>query len=162
MESVTSGKVGRVLDFVAKYESSGYYDIMFGGKRYPEILKMTLAQINAFQEKNPRSSAAGRYQIMGFNMKPYARKAGLDFNKDLFSPENQDKMGIVFLRECGLESWLNGKLSDEKFLDKIAGVWAAFAKSDGSSPYNKVGYNKAGLNPKVSLAALNSIQSTTA
>ena len=102
------------------------------------------------------------YQIMHFNMKPYANKAGLDYNTDLFSPENQDKMGIVFLRECGLESWLNGKLSNAKFLDKIAGVWAAFAKSDGTSPYNKVGLNGAGLNPKVSMAALDGIQSTTA
>lgn len=162
MDSVTTGKVGEVLNFIAKYESAGYYDMMFGGKRYPEILKMTLREINAFQMKNPGSSAAGRYQIMHFNMKAYAQKAGLDFDKDLFSPENQDKMGIVFLRECGLESWLAGKLSNERFLDKIAGVWAAFAKSDGTSPYNKVGLNGVGLNPKVSLAVLNDIQPTTA
>jgi len=162
MDSVTKGRVGEVLNFIAKYESAGYYDMMFGGKRYPEILKMTLREINAFQMKNPGSSAAGRYQIMHFNMKAYAQKAGLDFDKDLFSPENQDKMGIVFLRECGLQSWLAGKLSNERFLDKIAGVWAAFAKSDGTSPYNKVGLNGVGLNPKVSLAVLNDIQPTTA
>jgi peptidoglycan hydrolase-like protein with peptidoglycan-binding domain len=165
MDSVTQGKVGEVLNFVAKYESAGYYDMMFGGKRYPEILKMTLKELNAFQLKNPGSSAAGRYQIMHFNIKPqasYVQKAGLDYEKDLFSPENQDKMGIVFLRECGLEAWLSGKLSNEKFLDRIAGVWAAFADSTGHSRYNKVGLNGVGLNPKVSLAALNGIQNTTA
>jgi peptidoglycan hydrolase-like protein with peptidoglycan-binding domain len=165
MDSVTEGMVGQVLDFVAKYESSGFYDIMFGGKRYPKILEMTLQELYAFtlqHGKRTGSSAAGRYQIMHFNIKPYARKAGLDYNTDLFSPENQDKMGIVFLRECGLDSWLRGKLSNEKFLDKIAMVWAAFAKSDGSSPYNKVGHNGIGLSPKISLAALNDIQNTTA
>ena len=165
IDSVTEGMVGQVLDFVAKYESSGFYDIMFGGKRYPKILEMTLQELYTFglqHGKRTGSSAAGRYQIMHFNIKPYARKAGLDFNKDLFSPENQDKMGIVFLRECGLDSWLRGKLSNEKFLDKIAMVWAAFAKSDGSSPYNKVGQNGIGLSPKISLAALNDIQNTTA
>lgn len=165
MDSETGGKVGAVLDFIAQYESSGYYDIMFGGKRYPKILQMTIQEAHDFalaHGKRTGSSASGRYQIMHFNMRPYSKKAGLDYNTDLFSPENQDKMGIVFLRQCGLESWLKGKLSNEKFLDKIAGVWAAFAKSDGSSPYNKVGHNGLGLSPKVSLAALNDIQNTTA
>ena len=166
MDSVTKGKVGDVLNFIAKYESAGYYDIMNGSKRYPEILKMTIREIEAFGIEHHKlgrgSSASGRYQIMADNMKRYSQAAGLDYNKDLFSPENQDKMGIVFLRECGLESWLAGKLSNELFLDKIAMKWAAFAKSDGTSPYYKVGSNGKGLDPKVSLAALNGIQNTTA
>lgn len=167
MDSVTSGKVGKVLDLIASKESAGYYDMMNGGKRFPEILDMTLAELHQFQERHAnratkRSSAAGRYQIMGFNTANYARKAGLNFKTDKFSPANQDKMGIVFLRECGLEDWLNGKLSNEKFLDKIAGVWAAFADSKGRSPYANDGWNRQGISPKYTLAALDSIQSTTA
>ena len=165
MDAVTKGKVGEVLNLVASKESSGYYDMMFGGKRYPEILSMTLRELHAFQQKHGAragSSAAGRYQIMGFNTFPYAKKAGLNVDKDTFSPENQDKMGIVFLRECGLENWLAGKLSNDAFLDKIAGVWAAFADSKGNSQYAGVGHNKQGISPKVTLAALDNIQNATA
>jgi muramidase (phage lysozyme) len=165
MDSVTSGKVGKVLDLIASKESAGYYDIMFGGRRYPEILNMTLQELQAFATahgKRTGSSASGRYQIMGFNIAPYAQKAGLNFKTDKFSPENQDKMGIIFLRECGLESWLSGKLSNERFLDKIAGVWMAFANSKGISPHAGDGLNKEGIRPQWTLAALDRIQNTTA
>jgi peptidoglycan hydrolase-like protein with peptidoglycan-binding domain len=170
MDSVTKGKVGKVLDLVASKESAGYYDIMNGGKRFPEILDMTFAQLAQFQAKHAnkllkRSSAAGRYQIMGFNIQPknsYVQKAGLDYDKDLFSPENQDKMGIVFLRECGLQSWLTGTISNEAFLDKIARVWMAFADSKGVSPHAGDGYNGQGIGPKWTLSALDRIQNSTA
>jgi peptidoglycan hydrolase-like protein with peptidoglycan-binding domain/muramidase (phage lysozyme) len=170
MDSVTKGKVGKVLDLVASKESAGYYDIMNGGKRFPEILDMTFAQLKQFQDKHAnkalkRSSAAGRYQIMGFNNEPknsYVQKAGLDYNKDLFSPENQDKIGIVFLRECGLQSWLAGTMSNEAFLDKIARIWMAFADSKGVSPHAGDGYNGQGIGPKWTLSALDRIQNSTA
>ena len=165
MDSVTSGKVGKVLDLIASKESAGYYDMMFGGRRYPEIINMTLQELQAFATahgKRTGSSASGRYQIMGRNIAPYAQRAGLNFKTDKFSPENQDKMGIVFLRECGLESWLAGKLSNEGFLDKIAGVWMAFANSKGISPHAGDGLNKEGIRPQWTLAALDRIQNTTA
>lgn len=147
MDSVTKGKVGEVLDLVAGPESKGYYDMMFGGKRDSDILKMTLKDLTQYQLRHSRkygSSAAGRYQIMHFNTLSYARKAGLDPNKDVFSPENQDKMGIVFLREAGLESWLNGKIDDERFLERLSRIWAGVPSPSkgGSSYYGGVGYNK--------------------
>jgi peptidoglycan hydrolase-like protein with peptidoglycan-binding domain len=165
MDAVTQGKVGEVLNLVASKESSGFYDIMFGGKRYPEILSMTLRELHDFQKQHGQrtgSSAAGRYQIMGFNTFPYAKKAGLNVDSDKFSPANQDKMGIVFLRECGLEGWLAGKVSNEAFLDKIAGVWAAFADSKGRSQYAGVGHNKQGVAPGSVLSALDNIQNSAA
>jgi muramidase (phage lysozyme) len=167
MDAVTKGKVGEVLNLIASKESAGFYDIMNGGRRFPEILDMTLAEVHNFQKRHADrvrkiSSAAGRYQIMDFNMFPYGRKAGLNPQTDKFSPANQDKMGIVFLRECGLEAWLNGKMSNEAFLDKISGVWAAFADSKGHSRYAGDGYNKQGVPPKAVLAALDDIQNKTA
>ena len=164
MDAVTKGKVGGILDFVAKYESRGFYDIMNGSKRFPEILKMTLKDLIKFQKNHHKttgnSTAAGRYQIMEFNIIPYARSAGLDLNKDLFNEENQDKMAIVFLREKGLEKWLAGTMSDKAFLEGLSRVWAAIpsVSKGGLSYYDKVGNNKAGMPLDVALNNLQTIK----
>lgn len=167
MDSVTKGKVGEVLDLVAGPESRGHYDMMFGGKRDPDILKMTMKELADYQLRHARkygSSAAGRYQIMHFNTYNYARRAGLDPNKDIFSPENQDKMGIVFLREAGLESWLNGKISDERFLERLSRIWAGVPSPSkgGASYYGGVGLNKheTQLGMKTALNNLSQINAT--
>ena len=164
MDAVTKGKVGEILDFIARYESAGYYDIMNGSKRRPEILKMTLADLTKFQKQYHKetgnSTAAGRYQIMEFNILSYARKAGLDPTKDIFSPENQDKMGIEFLREKGLESWLSGSMSDKGFLEGLSHVWAAIpsVSKGGASFYDKVGNNKSGTTLDLALNTLQDIK----
>lgn len=159
-DAVTKGKIGEVLNFVAAPESRGFYDMMFGSKRKPEILKMTIAEANQFQVawfKRAGSSAMGRYQIMANNTIPYARKAGLDPNKDLFNPENQDKMAIVFLKEKGLDSWLAGQITDSKFLEGLARVWAGLpAPSKGGNSF----YGGVGLNPNKTNINLTSAIST--
>lgn len=169
MDSVTKGKVGEILNLVAGPESRGDYTMMFGGVRDPDILKMTMEQLTDYQLQHARrygSSAAGRYQIMHFNTLKYARKAGLDPKTDMFSPENQDKMGIVFLRECGLERWLSGEMSDEQFLQRLSMVWAGVPSPSkgGNSYYGGVGLNKANTQLKMNtaLAQLDKIGSATA
>lgn len=37
-DSVTKGKIGKFLNLIAGPESGGYYDIMQGGKRVPQLL----------------------------------------------------------------------------------------------------------------------------
>ena len=169
VDSVTTGKVGKLLDFVAGPESSGYYDMMNGGQRKPEILKMTIKQAYDFQiayakaarVTNPKaSSAMGRYQIMHFNTLEYAKKLGLDPNTELFSPENQDKYAIQFMKEKGLDAWLNGKIDDNKFLNGLAKVWAGLPLTTGLSNYHgDSADNKAGISTTVALNSLNDIKS---
>ncbi len=164
-DAVTKGKIGEVLNFVAGPESRGYYDMMFGGTRKPEILKMTMVDANKFQHawgKTAGSSAMGRYQIMHFNTIDYARKAGLDPQKDKFNPENQDKMGIIFLKEKGLDQWLSGKMSDKEFLEGLAQVWAGLPapSKGGNSYYGGVGLNrdKTSVSMKTALNTLSDIK----
>lgn len=164
-DAVTKGKIGEVLNFVAAPESRGYYDMMFGSVRKPEILKMTIADANRFQiawGRQAGSSAMGRYQIMADNTIDYARKAGLDPKTDLFSPENQDKMGIVFLREAGLDAWLAGKKDDVKFLQRLSQIWAGLPSPSkgGNSFYGGVGYNrhKTSVDMKTALNTLQDIK----
>lgn len=167
-DAVTKGKIGEVLNFVAAPESRGFYDMMNGSVRKPEILTMTIRQANQFQRNWRRttgnSSAMGRYQIMGIeptnNTFAYAQKAGLNLDRDLFSPGNQDKMGIIFLREKGLDSWLAGKMSDEQFLEGLAKVWAGLPapSKGGRSFYDKVGNNKAGVDMDYAVNSLQNIR----
>jgi len=169
MDAVTKGRVGEVLNLVAGPESGGDYAKMFGGKSDPDIFKMTMEELTGYQLRHAKkygSSAAGRYQIMHFNTLKYARKAGLDPKTDTFSPANQDKMGIIFLRECGLESWLNDKMTDEQFLERLSRVWAGVPSPSkgGNSYYGGVGLNKATtqLKMQTALNQLDKIGSTTA
>lgn len=168
-DAATTGKVGQVLNLVAGPESRGFYDMMFGGKRHPDILKMTIADANKFQTdwgKQAGSSAMGRYQIMAANTIDYARKAGLNPATDLFDPVNQDKMGIVFLQEKGLDRWLAGQMTDEQFLDGLSRVWAGVPSpsKNGASYYGSVGLNRSQtqLSMDTALASLKNIKEPTA
>ncbi|MBW4576331.1 MAG: glycoside hydrolase family 104 protein [Aphanothece sp. CMT-3BRIN-NPC111] len=67
------------------------------------------------------STAAGRYQMMGFNWDKLAPKLGL---KD-FSPESQDKMALYFIQQKGaMPDLLAGRF--EKAACKVGGIWASF------------------------------------
>ncbi len=139
--------------------------MMFGGTRKPEILKMTIADAHKFQlawGKEAGSTAMGRYQIMEFNTLVYAQRVGLNPQRDKFNPENQDKMGIYFLKEKGLDQWLAGKMSDKDFLEGLARVWAGLPapSTGGNSYYGGVGLNrkKTSIDMKTALNALSNIK----
>jgi peptidoglycan hydrolase-like protein with peptidoglycan-binding domain/lysophospholipase L1-like esterase len=162
--AVTKGKIGKLLDLIAKPESGGHYDIMMGGTRNPKILKMTIAELlqyqRAYKAGGHETAAAGRYQFMPETLKNVARRIGLDFNKDVFDPETQDKLAIDLLREKGLGDWLNGSMSDSDFMDRLAQVWAGLPSPSkgGASWYDKVGSNKAGMTVAAVQNTLNDIK----
>ena len=87
---------------------------------------------------------------------------GLNPQRDKFNPENQDKMGIYFLKEKGLDQWLAGKMSDKDFLEGLARVWAGLPapSKDGNSYYGDVGLNrkKTSVDMKTALNALSNIK----
>lgn len=162
-DAVTTGKVGEILNLIARVESGGYYDVMNGMKRYPDILKMTLSELLKFQARytGGTSSAAGRYQYVPDTLVWMGRKMGVDFNQQKFDPEFQDKLAIFDMRtRCQLDGWLDNKVSDTVFLTKLAGVWAGLPNpSTGLSTYNNVLNNKNGISTKVALNNLNDIKS---
>lgn len=167
-DSVTKGKLGKLLNFISAKESGGHYDIMMGGRRHPEILDMTIAELLSFQSnynkgKKNHTAAAGRYQYMPDTLRNYARRMGVDINKQKFSPEFQDKLAIYTMRyQCRLDGWLDGKVPDGEFLDLISAVWAAIPKTSGLSTYHNVGGNRAGMTANYALGTLQDIRSATA
>jgi peptidoglycan hydrolase-like protein with peptidoglycan-binding domain len=153
----TKGKIGQVLDLIAGPESRGHYDIMFGSRRHPEILDMTITELFKFQRDYKRgnitgkpmeTAASGRYQFMPNTLAECVVGLGMNPNKEKFSPENQDKLIIYRLRSIRrLDDWLSGKISNEQFMDNLAMEFASFPapSKGGRSWYDKVGSNKAGI-----------------
>ena len=153
-----------VLDLIAGPESGGRYDAVYPGKRRPEILNMTLDELAADQRERGRftgSSASGRYQYIRKTLSSVARQMGLDTSKEKFTPKLQDEIAIFHLRaNHGLDRWLSGSMSNEQFLNRLAGTWAGIPKTNGRSAYAGVLDNKAGIGAQAALQGLNDIRGT--
>ena len=161
MDSATSGKVGDLLDFIARYESNGDYNIMVGGKR-GNLTGMTVGNVLDMQKnmiaKGHESTAVGRYQYIRKTLAGTAAQMGMDVDSTKFDEKTQDALAIQTLRTIGLENWLDGKLDDGAFLNKVARVWASVPTTSGGSYYAGVGSNKAGVKSDVALNTLQDIR----
>ena len=86
---------------------------------------------------------------------------GIDINTTKYTPETQDKIAIYHLRlSHGLDNWLAGRMSNEDFLNKLAGTWAGIPNMSGVSTHAGVLDNAAGTSTQVALAKLGTIQGT--
>jgi peptidoglycan hydrolase-like protein with peptidoglycan-binding domain/lysophospholipase L1-like esterase len=161
MDSATSGKVGDLLNFIARYESGGDYNIMVGGKR-GNLTGMTVGDVLNMQKdmiaKGHESTAVGRYQYIRKTLAGTASQLGINLDSTKFDEKTQDALAIQTLRTIGLESWLDGKLDDGAFLNKVARVWASVPTTSGGSYYSGVGSNKAGIKTDVALNTLQDIR----
>ena len=165
-DSVTQGKVGDILNFIARYESRGNYNIVLGGKTVPELTKMTLNQIFDYQRQmvqgGSESSAVGRYQYIRKTLVNTAAQMGLNPATTVFNQQTQDAIATYTLRSIGLDKWLNGQMTDEDFLNRVAKIWAGIPTTAGVSAYQGVGSNKAGTSSQNALTALQNIKTGTA
>jgi peptidoglycan hydrolase-like protein with peptidoglycan-binding domain len=162
MDSATSGKVGDLLNFIARYESGGDYNIMVGGKR-GNLTSMTVGDVLNMQKdmisRGHESTAVGRYQYIRKTLAGTAAQMGMDVDSTKFNEKTQDALAIQTLRTVGLESWLDGKLDDGAFLNKVARIWASVPTTSGGSYYSGVGSNRAGTRTDVALNTLQDIRS---
>ena len=155
-----------ILDFIAKHESRGDYDVVWGGidrkDRPPkQITRMTIREVLAWQDEiDPHymSEAAGRYQILEDTLRGLYRSAGLSLD-DYFNEANQDALAIALMRRRGYRDWLDGKISTAKFANSLAKEWASLpvvsGPKAGRSYYdNDAAGNKSLTSVKAFLAAL--------
>ena len=161
--------VKALLDFIAKPESGGDYDIVYGGiakKDRPKqrLTTMTIAQVLEWQDsidaKYP-SEAAGRYQIMEDTLRPLPPAAGL-LPSDLFHAENQDRLAIVLLKRRGLDKYLAGTMSAEEFANSLAREWASLpvvsGPKKGRSFYAGDGLNKSHVSVDAFMAVVRAVK----
>lgn len=162
-----------LLDFIARYESRGNYNIVWGGikkqHRPPKPLTtLTVGEVLAWQDSiDPfyMSEALGRYQIMEDTLRGMYRSAGVSLD-DLFNENTQDRLGLHLLRRRGLDDYLEGKISTEKFAQAISKEWASMPciikdkkgrPANGQSYYAGDGLNSAHVSRKDFLEAVESI-----
>jgi len=83
--------------------AEGGYDSMYPSEKYPQMLNMTMTELVQFQKMKLRdgraSAAVGAYQFL--YPEQYVTLAGLTMN-DKFTPENQDKLALAFLKARGV------------------------------------------------------------
>ena len=101
-----------ISELISLGESSGNYDITFGGNKYqsPEsfsggkkLTEMTLSEVMAFQ--NQRNStvrntgAVGKYQFISSTLKALVQQSGMNPNTTKFTPEVQEQLQSLLLRQ---------------------------------------------------------------
>jgi hypothetical protein len=87
---------------------------------------------------------------------------GLNPATTVFNQQTQDAIATYTLRSIGLDKWLNGQMTDEDFLNRVAKIWAGIPTTAGVSAYQGVGSNKAGTSSQNALTALQNIKTGTA
>ena len=149
--SVTGGKEGELLDFIASKESGGAggYAAVYGVGANPDILNMTVAEVMQYQDEliadGQKSSAMGRYQFIKNTLSEEAAAAGVDINKEVFSPHFQDALILHRLRRIrGLDKFMSGEMDKNQFGEELAKEFASMPQpSTGKSRYAGVAGNKA-------------------
>ena len=149
--SVTGGKEGELLDFIASKESGGAggYAAVYGVGPNPDILNMTVAEVMQYQDEliadGQKSSAMGRYQFIKSTLSEEAAAAGVDINKEVFSPHFQDALILHRLRRIrGLDKFMSGEMDKNQFGEELAKEFASMPQpSTGKSRYAGVAGNKA-------------------
>ena len=158
-----------LLDFIAKPESGGDYNIVWGGIKRKDkppkpLVVMTIQEVLDWQDRiDPHymSEAAGRYQIMEDTLRGLYKSAGLTA-KSLFNEDNQDKLATQLLRRRGLEQYMSGQISANKFANSLAKEWASLpvvtGPKIGRSYYSGDGLNKSHVSVSDFVAAVQGIR----
>lgn len=130
------GKWSPLLSLIASKESGGNYEAMAPGTVLRGATKMTIAEV-----ARRATGAVGKYQQLPQYLVNRAKAAGLDPNKDLYNPTNQDliaaKVNIGMNR--GGNSWLSGKMKTEDFMQGLSQEFAVLPNASGRFAYSGQG-----------------------
>lgn len=131
-------KGNALLDFIAKYESSDNYNVIYGGEIKP-LTKMTIKEIYDLQDKmieEKGSSALGRYQFLKMTLKENVRKLGID-ESSLFDEQLQDQIARSLLEKRGFEDYKLGKITTKQIIRNLSKEWAALSEDETNTSRHK-------------------------
>lgn len=129
----------------AESPRAGYDAVQHGARRKPNKLptQMTLGEIYDWIAATPgQPHAIGRYQFIPPTLRRVAAAVGAR-RSDRFSPQLQDRLADVLLAEAGFAKFRDGRMSQRRFIDNLAGIWAGLPASDGRSKYHGYAGNRA-------------------
>ena len=161
--SVSGGWSGALLDLVAAPESRGNYNAWYGDAAQDrvDLSGFTLDQVRDLQADLVRSnggSAIGRYQILDDTLDGLVGRLGLNGN-ERFSPELQDRLALQLAQDAGMDDWIGGRISDARFAENLAQVWAGLPRdASNESYYAGIQGNRATVDWNTVLASLRGIR----
>ena len=137
--SVSEGASGALLDLIAVPESSGNYNAWYGDADQDrvDLARLIITEIRDLQADLVRSnggSAIGRYQILDDTLDGLIDRMGLTGN-ERFTPALQDRMALELARDAGMEGWVSGRISDERFAGNLAEIWAGLPRDASNQSY---------------------------
>ncbi len=159
-------RTNAVLDLVAGPESRGNYNAWYRAAHQNtlQLADLTVGEVRALQKRLVRAiggSAIGRYQIIDDTFEGLVGRMGLT-GKERFTPALQDRMAMRLARDAGLEDWIEGRLSDERFAANLARVWAGLPGDHrGRSFYAGIQGNRATIGWRTLVASLRGIRAGT-
>ncbi len=130
-----------IIELLVRGEAGGSYDKLTGG-RDVGASQSSLRDVMELQSviyARGGQTAIGGPQFIRSTLAGLVQRYNVDTSLR-FSPELQNALATRLLEEMGLEAFLKGDLSLEKFQYKIAGTWAA-APMNASGVGRYDGYN---------------------
>jgi conjugal transfer mating pair stabilization protein TraG len=156
-------RTNAVLDLVAGPESRGHYNAWYRNAHQSKVqlADLTVNEVRALQRRLVRrhgGSAVGRYQIIDDTLDGLILRLGLA-GDERFTPALQDRLARHLAREAGLDAWLAGALSDERFAANLARVWAGLpGDSSNRSVYEGIQGNRATVGWRTLVASLRQLR----
>ena len=150
-------EAAQVLGFIREHEGGkDPYNKLVGGGTKP-LTSMSVEEVLAFQKdmlkQGHESTALGAYQFINPTLTGLVEKGVVD-PLDPFDQRTQDKLGYALLQGRGWNEYKAGKISKDKFMNNLAGEWAALPLSNGKSAYAGVGSNAAGVSREAFASAV--------
>lgn len=165
--SVSGGWSGALLDLISVPESRGNYNAWYGNSEQDrvDLSGLSVNEVRDLQGDLVQSnggSAIGRYQLLDDTLDGLIDRMSLSGN-ERFTPALQDRMALVLARDAGMEGWIGGQISDERFAQNLSEVWAGLPRdASNESYYEGVQGNRATVDWSMVIDALRGIRSNAA
>ncbi|SFR59517.1 hypothetical protein SAMN04488005_3125 [Yoonia tamlensis] len=139
--------VAHIRAIIGRAESpfAGYDAVQHGAVIRPDKppTQMTIGEIFAWIAATPgQPHAIGRYQFIPDTLARVVAQTGAR-HSDRFSPAMQDRLADVLLADAGLPAFMAGQISQQRFMNNLAGIWAGLPTSSGRSKYHGIAGNQA-------------------
>jgi conjugal transfer mating pair stabilization protein TraG len=124
---------------IAVPESRGNYNAWYGNAEQDrsDLAGLTVNEVRELQSDLVRSnggSAIGRYQLLDDTLDGLIDRMDLTGN-ERFTPELQDRMALLLARDAGMEGWMGGRISDERFAGNLSEIWAGLPRDASNESY---------------------------
>lgn len=149
----TKGKVGQILDLIAKWEAVppySYTAVIGSNVGLPDLTSYTVDQVIAYGRKllntpgstakKLNSTAMGRYQQVGTNLTNWIRDKKLK-GSEIFNEALQDRLCIKVLQEHSADphKFLAGSITTEEFIAKAATAFQSWPLNPNGTVIKKAG-----------------------